>query len=229
MPGGIMSQGGTIMTFHSIFKSLLILGFVGAGSVAHAHAHSHARVHAQAQAHECGDTSPRLLALGDAYYDVKPARKPDGTIYKADSIDKQTNSLLKALDRKKFRSGSGARFECAARGSDQIRRSEFELRDISILTAHQDLILKALEDDHESRTVRANSLYLSLREHEVNIISDHELLISSRQRQRNINTGFTFFRESELSAVQNASGITLTQTFWVNGQLAGTTTWQLDS
>ena len=89
--------------------------------------------------------------------------------------------------------------------------------------------MRAFEDDRESKTVRANTLHIPLFEHELTFVNNNELIAHRRQRHFNQQTGFTFFREIELKAVRGKYGITLTQTLWMNGELAETTTWKLDS
>ena len=204
------------MTSCKIVRSLALVGLLVASGVANAF--------------ECGVKSPRMLALGDAYYDLGPVRNDDGKVNRAKPIEDRSNALLKTLDRSRFRSGSGTRYVCSGRQYDNTaRRSEFKLRDISVRHSTFDFILHAFEDDRETRTVRPNSLFISLLDHELTIVSENELSAHRRQRHFNQQTGFTFFRESELTAVRDESGITLTQTLWVNGELAETTTWQLDS
>lgn len=211
-----MAVGGSTMSSQSFVRSLALVGLLGATGIAHAY--------------ECGVKSPRLLALGDAYYDVGPTRNDDGEVNRARPIKDQSHTILKTLDRARFRTGSGTRFECSGKKNDtSVRRSDFTLRDISVRKRTEDFILGAFEDNRESRTVKPRSLFISLLEHEITIVNENELTAHRRQRQRNIQTGFTFFRESELNAVRNESGITLTQTLWMNGELVGTTTWQLDS
>ena len=211
-----MSVGGFIMTSRKIAQSLALVVLLSASGFANAF--------------ECGVKSPRMLALGDAYYNLGPVRNDDGEINRARTIKDRSNKILTDLDRGRFRTGSGTRFECVGRKDDNaVRRSDFKLRDISIRHSSFDFILQAFEDNRESRTVKPRSLFIPLLEHEVTFVNENELTAHRRQRQRNPQTGFTFFRELELTAARNESGITVTQTLWMNGELVEKTTWQLDS
>ncbi len=204
------------MSTHSIVRSLALAGLLGASGVA--------------SAFECGVLSPRLLSLGDAYYDVGPTRDDNGTVNRATPINDWSKGLLKTLDRSHFRGGSGTRYACSGKKNDStVYRSEFELNEISVRQNKYDFILRAFEDDRESKTVRANTLHIPLFEHELTFVNKNELIAHRRQRHFNQQTGFTFFREIELKAVRNRSGITLTQTLWMNGELAETTTWELEN
>ena len=204
------------MSTHSIVRSLALVGLLGASGVA--------------SAFECGVPSPRLLSLGNAYYDVGPTLQDNGKVVRATPIKNWSKGLLKTLDRSHFRSGSGTRYECSGKKNDTtVYRSDFELNDISVRQNKYDFILRAFEDDRESKTVRANTLHIPLFEHELTFVNNNELIAHRRQRHFNQQTGFTFFREIELKAVRGKYGITLTQTLWMNGELAETTTWKLDS
>jgi len=184
-----------------------------------------------AHAYECGVKSPRLLALGDdAYYEGTSVSESNSESISAVPIEVQSNLILATIDRARFKSGTGVRYKCSGlKGDTSVQRSEFRLRDISVNQQDEEIILKAFEDHRKSLTAKSARLFISLLEHEVDIISDNELTAHSRQRQFNNRTRFSFFRESELKAVRDDSRITLTQTFWINGELVETTVWQLDS
>jgi len=183
-----------------------------------------------AQAYECGVKSPQLVSLGDAYYDIGPTRDKHGRVIKSVPIDDRSNELLTALARDNFRHGSGVHYECfGTEKAPRVERSEFELSDISIYQRSEDFILRAIEEDHERRTLRPRRLFLSLLDHEIDIVSDNELSAYRKLRQFNKKTGFSFLRESFIEVTRDETGITLAQTIWMNGYLAGTTYWLLES
>ena len=204
------------MLSKSIVRSLALVGLLGASGVANAF--------------ECGELSPRLVAMGDAYYNVGLNLQRSGKVIRAKPMKAWSKTLMKALDHDHFREGSGTRYECSLKKSDSsVHRSNFELNEISVRLGKDDFILRALEENKDARTVKGNSLNIPLLEHELTSVNKNELIAHRRQRHYNEQTGFTFFREIELKAVRSKSGITLTQTLWMNGELAETTIWNLKS
>ena len=204
------------MLSKSIVRSLALVGLLGASGVANAF--------------ECGELSPRLVAFGDAYYNVGLNLQRNGNVIRAKPMKAWSKTLMKALDRDHFREGSGTRHESSLKKNDSTAyRSNFELNEISVRLGQDDFILRALEEDKDARTVKGNSLNIPLLEHELTSINKNELIAHRRQRHYNEQTGFTFFREIELKAVRSKSGISVTQTLWMNGELAETTVWNLES
>ena len=204
------------MLSKSIVRSLAIVGLLGASGVANAF--------------ECGQLSPRLVAMGDAYYNVGLNLQRSGKVIRAKPMKVWSKTLMKALDQDHFREGNGTRYECSLKKNDStVYRSNFELNEISVRLGKDDFILRALEENKDARTVKGNSLNIPLLEHELTSINKNELIAHRRQRHYNEQTGFTFFREIELKAVRSKSGISVTQTLWMNGELAETTIWNLET
>jgi len=102
------------MSFNSVTQSLALVGLLGFTGVA--------------SAYECGVKSPRFLELGDAYYETGPTRDINGKLVKSKRVKERSNKILTALERGKFRTGTGTRIECSGKQNDtQVKRSEFKL------------------------------------------------------------------------------------------------------
>lgn len=203
-----------VMRIHRKFRLPALVGLLAFSSVVNAF--------------ECGTPSPRLQAMGAAYFELPRTVDSKGRTIKPESINVSSNKLLKALERGRFRRGSGTRHECPTKESDKtISVSKFRLRNISIDHHDENFVLSALEEDRDSRITRTKELLVPLLDNEISLINKNE--VSANRRSRNpYGLRSTHFHEIEVKAVKSKSVVTVTQTTWINGEISDATVWTLE-
>ena len=183
----------------------------------------------------CGATSPRLLMMGDDYFD--PDVNPLDALDLGASQPLSQEELLTALQPRRYDSGTGQRTDCFGSGDTLHSRSNtVTLEDIASKTVtgtHSGenqtgagaIVIEAFEYDEKRRISRPESMFVPLSAIAIETFSG--LLISSRHRQRHVTAAGSYLRETELTALQTDNELILEQNVYVNGTLAQWTTWQV--
>lgn len=185
----------------------------------------------------CGAISPRLIAMGDDYYDLNQApRNAQDTTYPQQL---SSDELLAALRSESYGSGEGLRTECFG-SSDALspRSASVILEDIDSVTETspysdgdhkeaQTVVIQAYEYDKQRNRSRKQSLAVPLSAVAIETFSG--LLISSHHRQRQATLQGSYLQETELTALQTESELILEQNVFVNGTLSHWNTWRLQT
>lgn len=191
----------------------------------------------------CGEMSPRLLELGDDYYE--PITAPQAP-FNPDRVKPQVSKLEHILGGS-FRSGSGFRVTCFGTG-DRARpvTSHFDLDEIEprnllngeqLLTAIEDVhSVLADADDRMGRTGSIRSIKLSLPPVEfwtVNASGQGLSTVTAHWRrnasQFNDTRNTSMFLERVWTAVPSDNGVTLEVHDYMNGVHGGSMLWRLRS
>ncbi len=183
----------------------------------------------------CGATSPRLLLLGDDYFDLDV--NPQEALDLGATQPLSQEELLTALQPRRYDAGTGQRTDCFGSGDTLHPRSNtLTLQDIASRTitgTHSGenrpgataIVIEAFEYDEQRRTSRSESMSVPITAIAIETFSG--LLISSRHRERQATTAGSYLRETELTALRTDNALILEQNVFVNGTLAQWTTWQV--
>lgn len=183
----------------------------------------------------CGVTSPRLLLMGDDYFDLDVNPREALDLGASRQLSKQ--ELMTALQPRRYGSGTGQRTDCFGSGDTLHSRSNaVTLEDIASRTITGSrsgenqagagaIVIEAFEYDEKRRISRPESMSVPLSAIAIETFSG--LLISSRHRERHVTAGGSYLRETELTALQTDNELILEQNVFVNGTLAQWTTWQM--
>lgn len=183
----------------------------------------------------CGALSPRLVVMGDDYFDLDaPSRNEPDTPIAGQLSDE---ALRAALQSERFSFGQGQRTACFGSGDRLHSRStSTTLHDIEsrmqIASHHgenhhpqHDTVIKAYEYDEQQRRSRAE--WITVPSSAVAIETFSGVLISSLHRQRQHTPKGSYLRETELTALRTADELIIEQNLYVNGTLAEWNTWTL--
>lgn len=196
---------------------------------------------------QCGEPSPRLLELGDAYHDLNhlspSSTRADDTLDHA--TDDEAEQVHRLLQNSQWRSGQGYHSVC--RGSaDALRleRSIGQLDQIRIrpVAMIMDPVSGADQDWQEAR--RLQSTLIKLHEYQAEQRLSHTVqitipadstvqtsssgsLISHQSRRRQKTATGSRLRESTLVALYSSGSLVLEQSLYVNGTLAEWHAWHL--
>ena len=212
-----------------------------------------------ALAEQCGDISPLLAAMGDAYYDVDFTGKyqelepvefenadlpltqlPESEVTDTERRDTDPQSELQqtelfiALRDTHFKGGTGERTRCfGTEYNGRVETSMVELTDIRQIDRgnrlFSELVIEVQEYEKAQRLLRRESLYLSLAEHTDVAATSDGESVIVNTRRRQATEVGSYLRETAIGATLTKRGVDISQSLYVNGHLAEWFSWSLNT
>ncbi len=184
---------------------------------------------------QCGASSPRLLSMGDSYYDLDLPDEKDHDLNLSGQVSQE--KLRSALLSADYSSGHARITDCFGSGDSlQPRTHVTTLHDISGRTESRShysksphrsgaVIFELTGYDQDQKVSRRETLLIPASA--VAIDTSSGLLINSGHRHRQKTEKGSYLRETALTALQTDEALIIEQSVFVNGSLAQWTTWRM--